>query len=48
MLWDMAVSKWCLEVCLDADWDSELKLVTKMLEVQIRCKQDDIMDGELV
>src|SRR5271163_4483113 len=34
--WIWLYRKWCLEVCPDADWDTELKLVTKMLEVDSR------------
>jgi len=34
--WIWLYRKWCLEVCPDADWDTELKLVTKMLEADSR------------
>lgn len=34
--WIWLYRKWCLEICPDADWETELKLVTKMLEVDSR------------
>jgi hypothetical protein len=34
--WIWLYRKWCLEICPDADWDTELKLVTKMLEADAR------------
>ena len=34
--WIWLYRKWCLEVCPEADWDMELKLVTKMLDVDSR------------
>ena len=34
--WIWLYRKWCLEVCPEADWDTELKLVTKMLEADSR------------
>ena len=34
--WIWLYRKWCLEVCPDADWDTELKLVSKMLDADAR------------
>jgi geranylgeranyl transferase type-2 subunit alpha len=34
--WIWLYRKWCLGVSPEADWDTELKLVTKMLEVDAR------------
>src|SRR5579859_7516781 len=34
--WIWLYRKWCLEVCPEADWDTELALVTKLLEADAR------------
>ena len=34
--WIWLYRKWCLEVCPDTDWDTELALVTKLLEADAR------------